>query len=107
ELTVDHSRDQRSLTDVEEQVILALLKSNLLVAFRQKAAEFTQCFLRQNGSFFVTLLGLEPRDLVAVIAPVPGNGDQRQPVSIGGYQTHRMGLLADKGRGGESAHVFT
>src|SRR4029453_9222956 len=89
--------DQRSLTDVEEQVILALLKSNLLVAFGQKAAEFTQCFLRQNGWFFVPLVCLETRGLCAVIAPVSGNGDKRQPVSIGGYQTHRIGLHDEQG----------
>src|SRR5262245_66350740 len=69
-LTVDHSRDQRSLANVEEKMILALLKTNFFVAFRQQTAEFTQRFLRQNWPFFIALLGLKPRDLIPVIAPL-------------------------------------
>src|SRR5262249_5878037 len=88
-LAIDHSRDQSSLTDIKEEVVLALLKSNLVVSFRKEPAKLTQRLLGQDRPFFLTLLGgLEFRAIVPVIAPVSGNSNECETMSVSCHQTH-------------------
>jgi hypothetical protein len=94
-LAVDHSRDQQPRADLEEQVVLAPLVIDVVVAFGQQPPELGERLARQDR--------LDVVALGAVVLHV----HQRQAMAVGGHEGHVLGPQHELGAVQVKAGVFT